>query len=209
MKMSSIFEILNTEGPKIQYLYLWHWQNHTQPGSSALRAEVLFLHCLDWEQEIRGLQIRLGCIPFTRQWSAPSPSPSPSLIMRLDVAIPRGKQRHALCSKSKHSWALKKEMEAARSFRCHSPPCFPSSPWGVACLQGEGKSLSLVSACGDTSSGALPSPRWAQAPGCGPQALLRTMLVRASPCILLILALCCLSYAGTALSYYYMNQTSS
>lgn len=23
------FEILNTEGPKIQYLYLWHWQDHT------------------------------------------------------------------------------------------------------------------------------------------------------------------------------------
>lgn len=69
------FEIPNTEGPKIQYLYLWHWQNHIQPGPSAIGAEVLFLHCLDWEQEIRGLQIRLGCISFTRQGSA-NPHPS-------------------------------------------------------------------------------------------------------------------------------------
>lgn len=64
--------------------------------------------------------------------------------MRLDVAIPRGKQRHALFSMSKAQLETEKGDRNSKQLQvCHSPSRFPSSPWGVGCLQGEGKSLAL------------------------------------------------------------------
>lgn len=201
------FEIQHTKGLIFQYLYLQHWQNQIQPGSFAIKAEVLFLHCPGLRQ---GDQTE-GSEPG---WAAshlpgsdlhrPHPSEAVCHHTRLDVAVPRGKWRCALFSLSRAHPVTKKETEAARGFRqathLHASPRLPvvlpvsQLRISLACW------LMLVTACDDRSctSGRCHPQAQHKDLRCGPQASLGAVSAWAWPSFLLILALCWSpSYAGT------------